>query len=160
MNTTATLNPFADYAAAPAAENFQPQTIAELKDRRAEYGRGVEPEWDEARTANWLMDVAALDLAITMAADGVQILMARDEDGLYFATAEPVWRVFSPCGARRWFTASDAQTARVEAEAWVAEGDWEDGEEVHAFCEPFTGLDEDGDATTDDWKREGFTVRG
>lgn len=158
MNTTDTLRYFAAYHAAPAAENFKPMSAAELRVLCDSYRAPIDPAWTEAAALTYLTDQSATDIAHDMAADGVQqILMAGDEDGLYFATAAPVWRIYSPCGARKWIVAATADDARTEVEAWIADGVW-NGEE--AFVEPFTGVDSYGDAMTDHWKRESVTVRG
>lgn len=159
--TTTTLHYLAAYGAPPAAYRFKPMTAAELREIRDGFALTTaadRADLDEARTDAYLLDEATLAVAHDMAADGVPVLMARDEDGLYFATAVEVWRVYSPCGARKWITAEDAEIAVTHAEAWVAEGDWADAETVDAFVEPYDGIDDDYTLTTDSWRRQSFTV--
>lgn len=153
---TTTLHYLAAYGVPPAADRFKPMTTAELREINADFPPRT--DLDEARTDAYLLDEATAKVAHDMAADGVPVLMARDEDGLYFAAAEPVWRVYSPCGARKWITAEDAKIAVTHAEAWVAEGDWGDAETVDAFVEPYDGIDDDYAFTTDSWRRESFTA--
>lgn len=149
----------ADYCAPPAADRFKSTNAAELREVRDEYVGAPDPAWDEACTDAYLLYQATTKIAHDMAADGVPILMARDEDGLYFATTVEVWRVYSPCGARKWITADSAEIARTRAESWVAEGEWGEVATVDSFVEPYNGIDGDYTFTTDGWRREFFTVQ-
>lgn len=152
--TTTTLHYLADYGAPPAADCFHPMTTTELREIKNNFP--ARTDLDEARTDAYLLDEATAKVAHDMSADGVPVLMARDEDGLYFATTEPGWRVYSPCGARKWITADTAAEATDEAESWLAVGDWGEWREetVTGFVEPYAGINDDFNFTTDSWRRE------
>lgn len=69
----------ANYAAPPAPDAFLPATLVELAEIRAE-AEGW-PDWSRG-------DQNALDWAFDLVGMGRTVPVARDEDGLYFATTE------------------------------------------------------------------------
>jgi hypothetical protein len=92
-----TLNYLASYSAPPATDRFKPINSRELMSLRVELEAALSPRavanMDERAYEILDCDYSACRMALLMSLDGVNILMAEDEDGRYFATVSPVWMI-------------------------------------------------------------------
>lgn len=77
-----------NYNAPPSADMFKPASVEELRLIQAEIMESekssLQTEWSQSA---WSTDASGISAAIELSTHGEQILVAQDEDGFYFATA-------------------------------------------------------------------------